>query len=353
MAKRIMNKRETQIGDYWLSRRPGRPTFFRTWFDPETRQTRRASLGTADKAEAQLIMAKWVAAHGTMRELPLDQVKLVDILERYWQAVGRHLVSSRAQAVSYRYWKDFYGDASIADLTIDRQEAFVASLKGRELSSSYIKKVVGFGRWALNRARERHEIAEPPRIIKIREARPAMRRLEPDEVARLIEASRRRPHVYMFVMLALNTLSRPGALLELHLEQCDFERGLIYLNQAGRSQTKKRRPVVPMTETLRRILELAPSGRLVQFADRPVKQINRAFAGAVKRAELPRDVVPMTMRRTMARELRRRGVGSWDVAGLMGHRLDERTTEIYAEYDAGYQKQAVEAIDAFMNEVAK
>ncbi len=53
----------------------------------------------------------------------------------------------------------------------------------------------------------------------------------------------------------------------------------------------------------------------------------------------------------MARELRRRSVQPWDLAGLMGHTSNESTTEIYAEYDPGYLKEAVEAIDSCMTEI--
>ena len=39
------------------------------------------------------------------------------------------------------------------------------------------------------------------------------------------------------------------------------------------------------------------------------------------------------------------------LAGIMGRSMGERTTEIYAEYDAGYLKSAVDAIDNYMTEV--
>ncbi len=53
----------------------------------------------------------------------------------------------------------------------------------------------------------------------------------------------------------------------------------------------------------------------------------------------------------MARELRRRGVQPWDLAGLMGHTSRETTTEIYAEYDPSYLTKAVEVIDSCMTEI--
>ena len=347
------SKKEGQIGDYWLTQRAGRPSYYRTWFDPQSRQTRRASLGTSDLREAQLRLAEWVSKHARMDNEPVGETLLETVLLRYWEGHAKHIKSARSQRASLRYWSTFFAGAMISELTIERQEQFVGWLRQMKLSPSTVKKVVGVARWALNRAYERQEISAPPSIVRVKEPPRAMRRLDTREVQALVEESRQTPHLHMFVMLALNTLSRPGALLELTRTQCDLDRSLIYLNPPGREQTKKRRPVVPITATLRPYIEACQMGYLVQYRGKPVESIKNAWRKAIKRAGLGGDVVPMTLRRTMARELRRRGVQAWDVAGIMGHRMDERVTEIYAEYDPGYLKQAVEAIDSYMGEVVR
>jgi integrase len=158
----------------------------------------------------------------------------------------------------------------------------------------------------------------------------------------------------MFTMLALNTLSRPGALLELRRAQCSLGDRLIFLNPEGREQTRKFRPVVPITETLYPLIKAAPPGLLVHWRGKPVRQIDRAWRETVARAGLGQGIDRMTLRRTMARELRRRGVQPWDVGGIMGHRSKEHdTTEIYAEYDPNYLSRAVAAIDGFMSDVGR
>ena len=109
-------------------------------------------------------------------------------------------------------------------------------------------------------------------------------------------------------MLALNTLSRPGALLELRREQCSLVDRLIFLNPDGREQTRKFRPVVPITDTLLPLIQAAAPGPLVQWRGRPVRQLDRVWRETIARAELGPGIDRMTLRRTMARELRRRGV---------------------------------------------
>ncbi len=286
-----------------------------------------------------------------MDQESISETPLATVLVRYWEGHAKHIASARAQKIQLAYWAEFWREALISQLTIARQEEFVEWLRSKELSSSYVKKIMASGMAALNRAHERQEIQSPPKIIKVKERNPAQRTLELPEVRALVEASRPTPHLFMFIMLGLNTLSRPGALLELSRFQCDLEHRIIYLNPPEREQTKKRRPIVPITETLYPLIEQAPAGHLVQFRGRPLERITTAWNKCVQRADIGEGVVPMTLRRTMATELRRRRVQPWDVAGIMGHSSSESTTEIYAKYDVGYQRDTVRAIDSYMNEI--
>ncbi len=65
-------QRPGQIGDYWLSKRERSDLWYRTWYDPKSRNTRRASLGTADFDEAQLRYYEKHAKH--TRSAKISQV---------------------------------------------------------------------------------------------------------------------------------------------------------------------------------------------------------------------------------------------------------------------------------------
>jgi hypothetical protein len=47
---------------------------------------------------------------------------------------------------------------------------------------------------------------------------------------------------------------------------------------------------------------------------------------------LPANIVPKTIRHTIATELRAMGVPQSDVEGLLGHQMSNRTTAVYAKY---------------------
>ena len=87
-------------------------------------------------------------------------------------------------------------------------------------------------------------------------------------------------------MISLNTLARPDAVLDLGPAQVDIKRRLIKLNPDGRKQTKKYRPVVPISMTLLPWLERCDGPRYVLFHGNPVASIKKSFAKAVTAAGL-------------------------------------------------------------------
>jgi integrase len=200
-------------------------------------------------------------------------------------------------------WSDFFGEAVIADLTPQRQEAFIDHLRDAGASDGYVSRVLSVGRAALNRAWKRQEITAAPFIFDVEKGTPRERRLSPAEVAALLSAAASVPHLLTFTMIALNTLARPEAILDLSPFQIDIENRLIHLNPPGRKQTKKYRPVVPLTEALLPFVLNVKADRIMNWHGKPIERINKGFKTIAKRAGLSSDVSPYTLRHTMATEL--------------------------------------------------
>jgi len=74
-------------------------------------------------------------------------------------------------------------------------------------------------------------------------------------------------------------------------------------------------------------------------------RLNPAGREVRKRAGLDADVIPYTIRHTVAAELRRRGVPEWECRGFMGHRSGG-ITERYAKFQPDHLGAAVMAVDA-------
>jgi hypothetical protein len=93
----------------------------------------------------------------------------------------------------------------------------------------------------------------------------------------------------MFSMIMLNTLSRPEAVLGLSPAQVRLEDRHIHLNPKGRKQTKKHRPIVPITDTKLPVLSSKSVERFVLWNGRAIKTVKKTFALAVEQAGLKGD----------------------------------------------------------------
>lgn len=234
-----------QIGEHWLSNKPNSPYFHATWFEKQTRQTCRVSLGTVDFQTAQIKLAQFVTLNAEMKSEKVKDVLLGTVLQRYWSSHGIKL-PSRAQAkIALGYETEFFGAITVAELTKARQAAFLEWLTGKGFKNSYKSRFFTVGRAALNWAWKHHEIESVPFIFDDLDHsdEKEAKRLEPDEMRLLLEATLRLPHLHDFCMISLNTLARPRAVFDLALEQVHHSEGYIDLNPKGHLQTKKFHPI--------------------------------------------------------------------------------------------------------------
>ena len=342
-----------RIGNYFLEKRRGSANWCACWYDASTRQTCRSSLRTDDFQEAQIRLARFVTEHQEIRYARPEDTPLETILVRYWHQHGKRLPSADQARIALALWSDLLPGIAVSELTPARQEAFVAALRARGHKGSYISRVLSVGRAALNRAWKRQEITAAPFVMDVDRHDASQKPiLTIDETARLLEAAAAYPHVLAFCMISLNTLARPDAVFDLSPFQVDINRRRIDLNPSGRRQTKKYRPVVPITDTLLPWVSRRDVERFVLFQGRPIESIKGAWRIIREAAELPKSVTPYALRHTMATELRARGVPEWEAMGIMGHKSPSaRTTEVYAKFRPDYLGEAVRAIDAYFAEM--
>lgn len=157
----------------------------------------------------------------------------------------------------------------------------------------------------------------------------------------------RAPHAQLYMVVGVNTMVRPSAILELKWSQVNFDRGLIDFNQPGRVQTKKRRPIVPINRPLRAALELAYAARqtdyVIEHGSDRILCIKKAFQAASQRSGVK--ATPYTLRHTGAVWAAERGIPMSQLAQYMGHD-DSRTTEKhYARYSPDYLRGVADALD--------
>jgi integrase len=105
-----------------------------------------------------------------------------------------------------------------------------------------------------------HYGKDAPIIVAPAPSKPRDRYLTKDERDTLLEHIET-PHVRLFVILALTTGARMGAILDLTWDRVNLKHGTIDFNPPGRDKSNKRRTVVPINSRLREALEEAQKGR--------------------------------------------------------------------------------------------
>ena len=357
-----------QIGDYWLSKNPDRngpaEAWCRTWYDRSSQQTRRASLATADFHEATVLLAKWVVESGKPdNDISPEKVLIGKVLLTYWNDHAQKLPSAPTAWNGLAYWAEYWKDRTVAEITPHEQRQFRKWLAAKpDMDEGGVDRVLSDGRAALNRAVKWEELGKAPHIFQLQTAEdrrsrePMGRPIVPMEIARLFDAAKSR-HMLVYLLIACNTLARPGAVLDLRGAQFDDAHDRIDLNPPGRKQNKKHRPILAATPTLSPWLKTIndPRERYVSYGRKPIKSIKTAWNSLCEDAGLDDRVNPYSIRHGMAREMRKRKVPKEQISIFLGHlpKDSDATTSIYAPYQPDYCSEAVAAIESVMAEIRK
>jgi integrase len=175
---------------------------------------------------------------------------------------------------------------------------------------------------------------------------PRDRYLTRDELEQLL-AHVETPHVRLFIILAITTGARMGALLDLRWDQVDFKHRTINFNQAGREQSNKRRPEVPLNARAFEALEEAAAGALtdwvIEWDHHPVKSIKKAIRMAAKRSGVP--CSPHVFRHTAGVWMAQADVPMQKISQFLGHTSTRVTERTYARYSPSFMKDAAAALE--------
>lgn len=219
---------------------------------------------------------------------------------------------------------------------------YAARRKREGMSNSTVKTELE----ALRACLRWHYGKDAPVIIAPPPSKPRDRYLTREEADRLLAAIET-PHVRLFVILALATGARMGAILDLTWGRVDFTHGTIDFMPAGRDKTNKRRTVVPMNKRAREALLEAREGALtdyvIEYGGKPVKSVKRAVAAAARRAGV--QCSPHVFRHTAGVWLAQADVPMQKIAQFLGHASSRVTETVYARYSPRFMADAAAALE--------
>jgi integrase len=334
-----LTERQIKSGRVWVAR----------WF--EGGRKREQILGPGSRAQAD----QWIVALRKEREAAArgrhepENYPIANALANY----AREHAPNKAGAVTIGYniaaLEPFFGSLKAGQITpaLCRQYA-----KERGVKPATIARELTTLAAALNHDRKEGRLTHVPAIPLPAQPPPKDRWLTPGEAALLVKAARHDPqargHLPRFILIALYTAARTGAILDLRWNQVNLQTRRIDLNPPGRTQTEKGRPIIPIPRRLLTLLHYwrarsKPNGYVVNIAGQPIGSIKKSFKAAAARAGL-KDVTPHTIRHTAATWMAQRGVDLFKIAGYLGQRVTT-TTARYAHSSPDHLSEASDAMD--------
>jgi integrase len=353
--------------NHWLTRRGDTDALYIYWCRPGTRRVRRRSTGTADIEEAR----RRLIAFADGKPVPVGELvpqrqpairlasntdpPILDVLSTHVARFeGRPSHTTAMGAL--KHWIHFCESEDIVyvhEMTIDVQERYVAhrrkilAKRGQPGSNATINRELYILGGAVRHAWRRGQIASVPFVMSLPNP-PARDKFLSAEQAQKLLAACDQPYIYRYVLLGLHTLARPKAIFGLRTNQVDLANGRINFLPPGAMQSNKRKPIVPITPTLRaellKAVDESQSGFVIEKDGLPLRSMRKAFRRVAVKAGLPPDTTPYVLRHTGATLLAASGVPMHQIAQMLGH-TTQRTTEIYAKRRPEFLLETVSTLE--------
>lgn len=364
-----MPRNKDEKPTFKLGRVTGKPCYYVTW--SESGRSKRVSTGTDDETAAKQYLADCVAAWNAPPEKSEQTVNMaIDAYLKFKK--GEYLLKGqgvtgcksnyRTLEITLIHIRSFFGSLKINQLNRQLGRDYVNHRRkvgvkridknGKEkkspVSNATIAKQLSILNAALNHIRREGWIGEVPVMQLPPPPPPKDKWMNQDQVRTFVNALKT-PHIKLFALLALHTLSRKTAVLQLKWSQVDMENRLIDYNVPGRVRTNKRRVPVPINNilfaALQEALELGQTDYVIEFRGEPLLDIKKAFArvASSKEVDMPW-VTPHILRHTGATLMAQQGVPLWQIAGIMGDNLNT-VMKHYAKHHPDYLKEAVNKLD--------
>lgn len=322
------------MSEYRLVRHRG--NFSLAYNDPERGRVR-VALGTDDRGLAEARARDiWRA-----RTQPVSD-RVADLWKVYEADRKATVHRTDRYASIWKALEPHFGHRLGKAITREDCAAYAEARKRDGKAPSTIKTELEFLRACLRW----HYGTAAPKIPVGTGSKPRDRWLTPEERDKLL-ASIETPHVRLFVILALTTGARMGALLDLEWSRVDLKHGTIDLNPAGREITNKRRTVVPLNNRARMALEEAKAAALsdyvIEYGGQKVESVKKAIAAAARRSGVP--CSPHVFRHTAGVMMAQADVPMQKIAQYLGHTSTRVTERTYARYSPSYMRDAAAALD--------
>jgi integrase len=324
----------------------------KVWIIRDRNRDRRTGCAEGDRDGAEKRLAEYLAekhASRPGRGGKSDAVSIAEVLRVY--AMEHAPTTARPELIGEHIagLADFWGSRNVSEIKGATCRKFAETRK-----ASMARRQLETLRAAVNYFHKEHGLDPLPAFSMPGKSPSRSRWLARNEAAALLRSARGMPHLQRFILIALYTGTRSGAVLRLSWLAStasgfiDLERGVLYRAGSGQQQTKKRAPPVAIPDRLlahlKRWKRMDGNIRhVIHWNGSSVQSIKKAFRSAKRSANLSEDVTPHVLRHTAATWLMQAGVETWQAAGFLGMTV-EMLERVYGHHSPTYQKQAADAV---------
>lgn len=364
-------KRLYTVGPFWLAQREQSPFLQIRWYDERSKVTRSKSsrCRTLDDA-IPAILAHHETWRAKQRQEP-DEALAVALFLQFWNERGKTRRNAATVASSLRIFMAFLDQdeagmgVAVAGLNKDLFERFMAwrskphsyeiewqgkvyAHSSEGVSGEAIQRNLDDVRAALNYAVGK-QIPWAPKVPAVEQEMRSPPRdvtLTIDQLGAIVAYASYDIEALRWVLGMVATAARPDAVLKWNVAKQWKGEPNLDTHPHGEPRTKKRNAVVPLIDDFRPWLKA--------WADSPHAPVrSRKTWWRTMRAalDLPDNIVPKTIRHTIATQLRARGVPMDEISGLLGHTGEHRITAGYAKYDPNRLPHAKQQLSAIWAEV--
>lgn len=331
-------------------------TYYAHWSDD--RRSKRKSMGTASRAEAEARFAHWLLLRHTLDATTNTRVFTVGDCWTVYAAKRLPLVAAQDTALlTWANLKTHFDAMLVSEVDQAAVDAYVRKRTtgklGRKVQPQTCRRELATLVAVLNFCGAPAQKMLDPKTLPVIElppsAEPRDRWLRMHEMQALLTAARemrvgdRLSRGERFLRIALETGARLQAILELTWDRVDFDTGVIHFDVPGRQKTKKRRAAVPISATLRPVLLRAHGERINdlvmdnQGAIWATVQRIAIRAGLGGAAEMGSDkpratgISPHVLRHSAATHMARNGVPLFTIAKVLGNSY-QMVEKVYAKW---------------------
>lgn len=305
-----------------------------------------------------------------------SQIPVATVIALYSEAKAHKHARPHETAARFENLLAFLGDDTLADIDGDRCREYAAQRSTDAAARRELEDL----RSAINLHCQEGKCSELVKIVLPERRQARERSLTRQEAAQLIRHAwryreiqkgtptgrRSRRHLAKFSLVAAYTGTRASAICGAALEPTpgsgwiDTERGVFYRRPAGKRQTKKRQPAIPLPAgLLAHIRRWKRMGQryVVEWNGNPVRSISKGFRNAVRGCGLGPDVTPHVWRHTCVTWMMQRGVPAFEAAGYAGMTI-QMVQDIYGHHSPDHLSTARKSfakhrVDAVADAVAR